>query len=274
MSDFLRRMASSSHLRAEETRERFGERELEQWAASARPPRQLALSQDRFDVIAEVKVASPSEGRLLEPSDSGALVVTRSVALEAAGPVALSILTEPESFGGAVSDLEKVTDAVETPVMRKDFLVDPIQVLEARALGASGVLLIARMVDRPTLVDMTDLALELGMFVLVEIFEGPDLHNASAVFDREVVVGVNARDLSTLAVDRRRHARLAASLPADRPRVAESGLTDEDDAARIAGLGYDLALVGTALSRSRDPGGLLTSMIRSGRAARGAAVAS
>ena len=134
-------MASSSLLRAEGVRARVGERGLQSRVASARPPQPLTLHKDGFDLIAETKLASPSEGRI---AGSGEQVVVLAEEMAAAGAAAISVLTEPEVFDGSIEHLEAVASSVTAPVMRKDFLVDPIQVIEARAYGASGVLLIAR----------------------------------------------------------------------------------------------------------------------------------
>ncbi len=266
MSDFLASMAASSRIRAQEVRESPGEAELTSRVSSARPAIQLELSDDGFDLIAEPKLSSPSEGRLSTQGDDGGTVVRLASEFEDAGAAALSVLTEPSRFAGDFAHLPSVAAVAGIPVMRKDFLVDPIQVLEARAAGASGVLLIARMVGSGLLVEMTDLALDLGMFVLVELFDEADLDAASHVFDREVLVGVNARDLSTLQVDSDRHSRMAGLLPANLTLVAESGIFDADDAGRVAGLGYRLGLVGTSLVSTPHPGELAAAMIVAGRA--------
>ncbi len=267
MSDFLTAMAVASRLRADEIRLDPDAAALPSRAMSAKPARPLELSDQGFDIIAEAKLASPSEGRLAVGEDL-AVVLELSSVLAASGPAALSILTEPERFCGSVHHLESVARDVEVPVMRKDFLVDPVQIFEARAAGASGVLLIARILTETLLIEMTNLAVDLGMFVLLEVFDERDLDPASVVFDREVLVGVNARDLGTLRVDPQRHSRMARLLPSDRPLVAESGILAPDDARRVADLGYRLALVGTALVSHDDPGLLAREMTQAGRAAR------
>jgi len=158
--------------------------------------------------------------------------------------------------------------------MRKDFLVDARQVIEARVYGASGVLLIAAMLDDKTLAGMLDCALEQQMFVLLEAFDEDDLGRitgllriaryADAAASDRLLVGVNTRNLRTLAVDTDRLARLAERLPAGARAVAESGLASGADAGAVAKLGYRLALVGTALMRSPDPAALVAEMLRSG----------
>ena len=163
----------------------------------------------------------------------------------------------------------------DTPVMRKDFLVEPVQVEEARAAGASGVLLIATMLDDPKLSDMLDCAFDHELFVLLETFDEDDLQRTSTLLARpkyqdlaengQLLVGVNTRNLRTLEVDPERLAALAPALPAARC-VAESGLHTARDAADVAQLGYHLALVGSALMRSDDPAALVAEMRAAGSA--------
>lgn len=261
MSDFLAEMSDASFLRARVARKSADE--LETRAASAPAPVRPDLSSPGFDIIAEAKLASPSEGRLVEGADEQ--VVGLAGTFAGAGAVAISVLTEETRFSGAMQHLEAVTASVTVPVLRKDFLVDPIQIVEARAAGASGVLLIARMLPRERLTEMTDLAIELGMFVLVEVFERDDLEMAVAVFDRDVMVGVNCRDLVTLEVDAHRFETVAPHLPDHLPAVAESGLQDAEDVAAVAGFGYRAALVGSSLVSDPDPGNKLAALISAGR---------
>lgn len=265
MSDFLASMAAASRLRAEGARRGPGVADLTSRAMSARPVIPLVVSDGGFDLMAEPKLASPSGGRLIADGDDRDTVAGLAAELAASGVAALSVLTEPTSFAGDIGHLGMVSDVLEVPVMRKDFLVDPIQILEARAAGASGVLLIARIVDSSLLVDMTDLALDLGMFALVELFDASDLEVASSVFDRDVLIGVNARDLGTLEVDPGRHGEMMGLLPRGLPLVAESGIVGVPDVERIAEMGYRMALVGTALVSCEDPGSLAREMIRAGR---------
>ena len=189
------------------------------------------------------------------------------------GPIPGTKIRAPR---GAALALEEVAAAVPgTPVMRKDFLVDPVQILEARSAGASGVLLIAAMLDDTALRSMLDCATEHGLFVLLESFDEEDLARSSKLLDNpadreraesgQLLFGVNTRILRTLHVDPERMARLAPALPAGRC-VAESGLRTEADAATVADLGYRLALVGTALMRSEDPAGLVAAMRDAGGA--------
>jgi indole-3-glycerol phosphate synthase len=178
-------------------------------------------------------------------------------------------LTEPSRFDGELAHLEAVVAAAPgTPVMRKDFLVDTVQVLEARAAGASGVLLIATMLDDGKLQAMLDCAFEHGMFVLLESFDEDDLRRSARLLDRDgqLLIGVNTRNLRTLEVDGERLQRFSPLLP-DGHCVAESGLREAGDAAKVASWGYTMALVGTALMRSDDPTALIAAMRAAGAAA-------
>ena len=264
MSDFLTEMTEVSLQRAAETRQRADVDALRARADSARPALGLELDGPGFDLIAEAKLASPSTGRLAPGSTDTVVQLARQ--FEANGAAAVSILTEETRFGGVLEHLERASTAVGIPVMRKDFLVDPIQIFEARAAGASGVLLIARMLPGELLVEMTDQTLDLGMFALVEVFDRSDLETAVAVFDRNVLVGVNSRDLASLEVDRDRFASLAPHLPNHLPAVAESGIDGPDDIAAVARSRYRLALVGASLVSATDPGAALSNMLAEGRA--------
>jgi indole-3-glycerol phosphate synthase len=268
---FLEQMAAQSAARVRDARARRGEAEL--LAACRAAPAAPLLRLDRFDLIAEIKRSSPAEG-VLEPG-TGTDVAERALGYGAAGAAAVSVLTEPARFGGSLEDLGAAACALypgEAPAMRKDFLVDPWQVLETRAAGAGGVLLIVAMLGDAALEEMLATAREHGLFVLLEAFDEIDLERASdflvaAPEGARVLVGVNTRDLRTLAVDPGRLARLAPQLPAGVPAVAESGLHSAADAAMAAALGYRLALVGTALMRSSDPGALVAAMLAAGRLA-------
>jgi indole-3-glycerol phosphate synthase len=157
--------------------------------------------------------------------------------------------------------------------MRKDFIVDPYQLLEARAYGASGVLLIVRMVPHERLLALMDEAAELGLFVLLEAFSAGDLKAAAAVAreregrDEQVLMGLNCRDLETLEIDFGRFAELRDRMPPTWPSVAESGVQAPEDAARVAALGYRLALVGTSLMQRADAEHAVRALVAAGRAA-------
>ncbi len=263
MSDFLERMASSSAGRAAAVR-KFVDRDFDKPVA--------ALDLGAFEIIAEIKERSPAAGELAK---GGLPRAERAEAYVRGGAAAISVLTEPSRFDGDIAHIEEVVGAVPaTPVMRKDFLVAVPQVLEARAAGASGVLLIVAMLADDTLRAMLDCAAEHGMFVLLEAFDADDLDrlrrivtpaDADRAADGRVLFGVNSRDLRTLEVDPDRLERLAAALPQGLS-VAESGLASPADAATVAGFGYSIALVGTALMRSDDPAGLVAAMREAGRA--------
>jgi indole-3-glycerol phosphate synthase len=286
-SDFLLRMAASSRRRLAIARADCDETEMQRRAESQLPSTVLRLSEQGFDLIAEVKRRSPSVGSLAS--------VERPPAAQAqnyadAGAAAISVLTEPEQFSGELAHLIQVFKEVTTvPAMRKDFLVSPYQVFEARAAGAGGVLLIAAILDRVELRDMLQTALDLGMFVLVEAFDVDDLDlclpviaasgpamlkpeesvDGRAASQCRIMIGVNCRDLRTLQVDFPRFERLAGCLPDIVPWVAESGVGTPEQAAGVAGLGYRLALVGTALMQANDPTALARAILTAGRSAAG-----
>ena len=263
MSDFLRQMAAASAARAEA---------LGAFRAADfdKPLRPLVL--DRFDLIAEIKERSPSEGAL---AANGADRALRARRYAEGGAAAISVLTEPSRFGGAIGHVAEVAAAVSVPVMRKDFVVDLRQVQEARAAGASGVLLIAAMATDASLRAMLDCAFELSMFVLLECFDESDLERTAALLEdaavarqaaeHRLLVGINSRDLRTLRVDPDRPAALAGRLPEGAVAVAESGIGDAAAAAGVAACGYRAALVGTALMRSPDPAVLVRGMLQAGR---------
>jgi indole-3-glycerol phosphate synthase len=267
VSDFLKTMASSSAARAAQITATFSATELDAPVAD--------LQLQDFEVIAEIKDASPSEGALVT---AGANRATRAQQYAEGGAAAISVLTEPARFAGDIAHLREVVAAVSgtsVPVMRKDFLVEPVQVLEARAAGASGVLLIAAMLSNAKLESMLDCAYEHSLFVLLEAFDESDLRRCTQLLSADrhqhqaaqlkLLIGINTRNLRTLEVDPDRLAKLAMLLPANAICVAESGLTSHDDAAAAATLGYRLALVGTALMRSSDPASFIAGMRDAGR---------
>lgn len=263
MSDFLQQMAVLSAERAAAVPDIH---------ASDLDKALVPLQAGAFDVIAELKDRSPAEGALAT-ADSKRTEQARCYA--AGGAVAISVLTEPSCFSGDIAHIDEIVAAVPgTPVMRKDFLVDPVQILEARAAGASGVLLIVAMLSDRKLRAMLDCAREHGLFVLLESFDEQDLSRTSALMNANdlslaeqgtLLFGVNTRNLRTLGVDPDRLRNLAPALPEGRC-VAESGLYTPEDAARVAACGYSMALVGTALMRSDDPTALVAEMRNEGAA--------
>jgi indole-3-glycerol phosphate synthase len=263
MSGFLDDMAALSAARVAEAIRHESVDALERRARQAPPGAALRLSPLGFDVIAELKLRSPAAG-VLGHGDQDWL--GRVVAYARGGAAAVSVLTEPSRFDGSLEHLLKAAAALaplSVPAMRKDFLVDRYQVLEARAAGAGGVLVILRMLPQRRIAELLDTAAEHGMFVLLEAFDGPDLDAArdllAARAGREefILIGINSRDLQTLQVVQERFAELAPLLPIGWPAVAESGVASGKDARRMRRLGYGLALIGTALMARDDPSQLL-----------------
>jgi indole-3-glycerol phosphate synthase len=207
-----------------------------------------------LSVIAEVKRRSPSKGALADIPDPAAL----AAAYAAGGADAISVLTEQRRFGGSLDDLRLVRAAVSTPVLRKDFVVTGYQLLEARAAGADLVLLIVAALEGGLLAELHDQARELGLTVLTEVHDEDEIARALDV--GADLVGVNARNLKTLEVDRDTFGRLVTLLPDDVVTVAESGVSGPDDAARYAGEGADVVLVGEALVKDGDPRSAVAAM--------------
>ena len=186
----------------------------------------------------------------------------------------MSVLTEPSRFDGSLDHLQAVATLLAAhgvPAMRKDFLVDPYQLIEARAAGAGGALLIVRMVSKAQLGELLDAAARQGLWVLLEAFDAADLQTAADLLARrptggsEVLLGINCRDLQTLDVRIERFAELAPQLPPGRVCVAESGVATAADARHMRKLGYAMALIGTALMQSADPQGLLSDILQATR---------
>ncbi len=206
-----------------------------------------AFASPGLSVIAEVKRRSPSKGALADIPDPAAL----ALAYSEGGADAISVLTEQRRFGGSLEDLRAVRAAVSTPVLRKDFVVTEYQLLEARAAGADMVLLIVAALEGQLLQDLHDQARSLGLTVLTEVHDEHEVERALEV--SADLVGVNARNLKTLAVDPDTFGRLAPALTGGVLTVAESGIGGVGDAARYAALGADAVLVGEALVKNGDP---------------------
>jgi indole-3-glycerol phosphate synthase len=275
MSGFLDDMASASQARVLEALRQESFAALEQRARIAPPAPKLSLSPRGFDVIAELKLTSPAAGPLASQHEDWR---GRLVRYAQGGAAAVSVLTEPSRFDGSLEHLREAAallTPLNVPAMRKDFLVDPYQVLEARAAGAGGILVIVRMLSRERMSALLDAAAALGMFVLLEAFDAADLHAAREILAQRgtgrarapdgVLIGVNSRDLQTLKVVQERFETLAPSLPSDLPAVAESGVATAADALRMKKLGYRLALVGTALMTRDDPSLLLREILAATR---------
>jgi indole-3-glycerol phosphate synthase len=198
-------------------------------------------------VIAEVKRRSPSKGHLADIPDPASLAVQYA----AGGAAAISVLTEERRFGGSLDDLRAVRAAVDVPLLRKDFIVETYQLVEARAAGADLALLIVAALDDDTLRRLHDEARELGLTVLVEVHDEAETERAVALGAE--LVGVNARNLKTLDVDADTFGRLAPLVPSDRVLVAESGITGVADVARFVDEGARAVLVGEALVKDGTP---------------------
>lgn len=209
------------------------------FAAALRRPSEVRL-------LAEVKRRSPSAGDIRPGADP----VEVARAYVEGGAAALSVLTDRDYFGGDLAFLRAVRGAVDIPVIRKDFLIDPVQVWEARAAGADAVLLIARILEQPLLEELHGLARALGMDVLVEAHTEAELDRALAA--GATLVGVNNRDLDTFATDLDLSLRLAPRVPAAITYVAESGIRTAADVDRLGAAGVDAILVGESLMRQAD----------------------
>jgi indole-3-glycerol phosphate synthase len=228
-------------------------------AADAAPPRDFrgALADPSgLSLIAEVKRRSPGAGPIRPELDPVALAERYA----AGGARALSILTDGPYFQGSLEDLDRVRSAVDLPCLRKDFILDPVQVLEARAAGADAVLLIVRILEDGPLRDLRLQAEELGMGVLVEAHDRDEVERALASGAR--ILGINNRDLASFSTDLEVTLELMAVIPPDVVVVSESGIRTPGDAERLAARGVDAILVGEALVRSPDPEGLARELSR------------
>ena len=233
---------------------------VRQAAVDAPPARDWAgaLCRPGVSLIAEIKRASPSAGLLRAGLDPAALATE----YEGAGAAALSVLTDARYFQGSLDDLCAARAAVSLPVLRKDFMVSPYQVCEARAAGADAVLMIVAVLDDQDLHELYHLAGTLGMAVLVEVHDEAELQRALAI--APAVIGVNNRDLHTFHVDLDTTARLRAQIPDGTVLVAESGIRTPADVARLAAIGADAMLVGEALVRAARPGEMARALVSAG----------
>ena len=205
------------------------------------------LSRAEMNVIAEVKRSSPSKGNLAPITDPAALAEK----YQEAGAAAVSVLTEQRRFGGSLADLDAVRSRLEIPVLRKDFMVDEYQFLEARAHGADIVLLIVAALSKSQLKDFYDLATELGMASLIEVHTQSELESAMDISPR--IVGVNSRNLKTLEVSASVFEELIPTIPSSVIRVAESGISTRADVGQAQNAGATAILVGESLVKSGDP---------------------
>jgi indole-3-glycerol phosphate synthase len=255
LDDILAR--TRTDLEERKARRPLADLEKEIAARTAPPVRSLAAALRRpgqVACIAEIKRRSPSAGWIREGAD--AADVARRYA--AAGAAAISVLTDAPFFGGSPDDLRAARAAVEvsgTPILRKDFVIDRYQVAEARQIGADAVLLIVAALADATLAELSAAARDYGLEALVEAHDAAEA--ARAVAAGATVIGVNNRDLRTFTVDRDLALRLRAEIPRDRLLVAESGIRDAADVARLRAGGVDAMLVGETLMRAPDPGAAL-----------------
>jgi indole-3-glycerol phosphate synthase len=227
---------------------------LERTAADAgRPGLSLkdALRQTSVGIIAEVKRRSPSKGWIAE----GLPAVALAHAYADGGAAAISVLTEPTHFDGSIEDLDAVVGDIDLPVLKKDFHIDPIQLAEARAHGATAVLLIVRALHPQQLQAMLDAAKQFQLETLVEVRDKDELKRA--IDAGAEIIGINNRDLETLIIDPTTSVRLLPMIPSGLVAVVESGISTITDVARVAALGVDAVLVGSSLSSADDPEALV-----------------
>jgi indole-3-glycerol phosphate synthase len=223
-----------------------------QASRAARPPSLVAaLQRTAVAVIAEVKRRSPSAGVIRDDLDPAA----RARLYAEHGAAAISVLTDGPFFGGSVDDLRSAAVVVSVPVLRKDFILDELQIVEARVAGAAAVLLIVRALSRERLAALLRTAAEHGLDALVEVHTAGELDRALEAGAR--LLGVNSRDLDTFRIDTDAAWQLLRRVPPDRVAVAESGMATVDDVVRARDHGADAVLIGTALSAAPDPGAVL-----------------
>jgi len=235
-------------------------------AVGAAPKFGTALRRQNVAVIAEVKRSSPSKGSI----NPGLAIEDQVSAYERGGAAAISILTEPTRFSGSNDDLSAARSSTSLPLLKKDFHVDPLQIIEAKALGASAALVIVRAVPPPRLRELLDVGRSLGLELLVEVRDENELQLALG-FGAELI-GINNRDLETLEIDPTTAPRLLPLIPGSVVAVAESGMKSVDDVKKVAVAGADAVLVGSELSASTNPDAAVRSLAgvkRSVRAGKG-----
>jgi indole-3-glycerol phosphate synthase len=252
VSDALAQIAAYKRSEVAERKARRTQGQIEREAAKASPPRGFrdallkAASPGRPALIAEIKKASPSKGLIRQDFDPPAL----ARAYAEGGAACLSVLTDQPSFMGADEFLAAARDAVELPCLRKEFLIDPWQAAESRALGADAILVILAMVDDPTAAALMAEARRFGMDALVEVHDDSEMARAKALSAQ--LVGVNNRDLKTFEVDLAVTERLAAQAPGGSLLAAESGIFSNADVTRVSAAGAGAILVGESLMRQAD----------------------
>ncbi|MGQ9779971.1 MAG: indole-3-glycerol phosphate synthase TrpC [Bacillota bacterium] len=257
---FLSSVLTAKRAEIRERRAKFPEPMLLERIPRERRSFSPALAGEGLAVIAEVKRASPSRGPIAPDLDLARLLPR----YEEGGAAAVSVLTEKEFFQGSLEDLAAARRLTRLPLLRKDFIIDPYQIVEAAAAGADAVLLIVACLSPAQLQELQAAAGELGLEALVEIHDEAELETAVEAGAR--IIGINSRDLRTLAVEPERPLRLLPLLPAGVIKVAESGITRPEEAAALAAAGADAILVGEALVRSGDPAALIAAFRKGERA--------
>ncbi|HWK47298.1 MAG TPA: indole-3-glycerol phosphate synthase TrpC [Stellaceae bacterium] len=252
MSDVLRRILADKREHVTAARQVRSLASLDEAARQTPAPRGFIaalrgrVATDRPALIAEIKRASPSRGLIRADFDPATL----AVAYKVGGACCLSVLTDQPYFQGSPADLAAARAAVDLPILRKDFMIDPWQIAEARAIGADCILLIMAALDDTQAAELEAAALDYGLDVLVEVHDAAELDRALAL--RTTLIGINNRDLKTLEIDLATTERLAPGLPADRLVVCESGLGGPGDLARMAAIGVHCFLIGESLMRQPD----------------------
>ncbi|HTI34253.1 MAG TPA: indole-3-glycerol phosphate synthase TrpC, partial [Miltoncostaea sp.] len=249
MATFLETVVERTRAEIEARRQQVPAAELEARLGPSRRGRPFseALIAEGISLIAEMKRASPSKG----PIRPEATVTEVVSAYQLAGASAVSVLTEPNWFGGSLDDLVEARAACDLPLLRKDFVVDEYQLLEARVAGADAVLLIVAALERGRMEELMGAASDLGLDVLVEVHDEKEVE--TAVESGAELIGINNRDLHSLEVDLETTFELLADVPAGTVVVAESGITENEDVERLERAGVDAILVGEALMRADDP---------------------
>ena len=258
VTTYLDRLLEATVGRVADAKSSRPQSELEAMAKDLPAPRPFAdaLKRPGLSVIAEIKRASPSLGEI----DLGLEAGAQSKRYQEGGASAISVLTEPQFFKGSFADLTEVKAAVEIPVLRKDFIIDPYQVIESVVVGADAILLIvAALGSGSQLSDLHSWATEMGLGVLVEVHDEHELETALALWPQ--VIGINQRDLTTFDVDNRLAIRMRASVPREVVLVAESGIKDAEDMQALKDAGLDAVLIGETLVRSKDPAGELKRLL-------------
>ncbi len=258
MSDVLRKILAAKRIEVDESRARIPQAQIERRARNAPAPRgferalRAKVAAGRPAVIAEIKRASPSRGLIRADFDPARIAAS----YQANGAACLSVLTDRQFFGGSPEDLQDARAACELPVLRKDFILDPYQVHEARSWGADCILLIVDAAPDPELIALEGLARGLGMDVLVECHDGEQLERALAF--SSPLIGINNRDLRTFETRLETTIALVGRVPKDRLLITESGIADPSDVARLQAAGVSAYLVGSAFMSAPDPGSELS----------------